>query len=143
MRDSRDILVLILASALVGRVWPRAAPAIGATEATPLCPLRLEVEGEGVGCVDPVAGLKSGDRLNHDGKRGRMAPARLSAFALPVDLNRASAEELASLDGVGPRLAERIIAARPFVTIDDLARVSGVGPKRVARLRERLTVLDE
>jgi competence ComEA-like helix-hairpin-helix protein len=143
MRGSRDILLLILLSALVVRVWPRSPPAIGATEAKPVCPLRIEIAGTGVGCVDPTPGIHSGDRLNQDGNRGRMAPARLQAFALPVDLNHASLEELASLDGVGPRLAERIQAARPFVTIDDLARVSGIGPKRVARLRDRLTILDE
>jgi competence ComEA-like helix-hairpin-helix protein len=143
MRDSRDILLVILLSALVVRVWPRAPPAIGVTEAKLACPLRLEIAGAGVGCVDPTPGIRSGDRLNPDGNRGRMAPARLQAFALPVDLNHASVEELASLDGIGPRLAERIRDARPFVTVDDLARVSGIGPRRVARLRDRLTVLDE
>jgi competence ComEA-like helix-hairpin-helix protein len=148
MRDSRDLLLLILLFALLVRVWPRTPPAIGRPEPLPACPLRIEIAGAGVGCVDRVAGLHSGDLLDpaasgNGAKRGRMAPARLAAFALPVNLNHASVGELASLDGVGPRLAERIVAARPFVTVEDLARVSGLGPKRVAHLRDRVSVLDE
>jgi competence protein ComEA len=61
-----------------------------------------------------------------------------------VDLNRAPLAELEALDGVGPALARRIVAARPFATIGDVARVRGIGPKRLARLREQgLAVLDE
>ena len=58
----------------------------------------------------------------------------------PVDLNRASLLELASLDGIGVRLAARIVLARPFVTVEDLARVRGIGARRLAALRARLTV---
>jgi competence protein ComEA len=55
-----------------------------------------------------------------------------------VDVNRAGAEELRQLPGVGPVLAERIVEWRrengPFRTPEDLERVPGIGP----RLRERL-----
>jgi competence ComEA-like helix-hairpin-helix protein len=71
-----------------------------------------------------------------------MAPARMAALGTVVDVNRASLEELASLDGIGPRLAARIVAARPFSSVDDVARVRGIGAKRLARLRARLS-LDE
>ena len=70
----------------------------------------------------------------------RLPPARLQTLGIPIDLNRASAAELASLDGIGPRLAARIVAARPFASVDDLARVRGIGRKRVAALRPRLRV---
>jgi len=46
-----------------------------------------------------------------------------------VSINRASAEELAALPGIGPTLARRIIASRPFLTIEELLRVSGIGEK--------------
>jgi competence protein ComEA len=53
-------------------------------------------------------------------------------------VNRAGAEELRQLPGVGPVLAERIVEWRrengPFRTAEDLERVPGIGPK----LRERL-----
>jgi competence ComEA-like helix-hairpin-helix protein len=71
-----------------------------------------------------------------------MAPERLAAWGAPVDINRATVEELASLDGVGLKLGARIVAARPFRSLDDLARVRGIGRRRVARLRPRL-FLDE
>lgn len=71
-----------------------------------------------------------------------MAPARLAAWSVAVDVNRAGAAELASLDGIGPKLAERIVAARPFVSIADVARVRGIGARRLDRLAPRL-VLDD
>ncbi|HAD07671.1 MAG TPA: hypothetical protein DCE76_11000, partial [Anaerolineaceae bacterium] len=35
-----------------------------------------------------------------------------------VEVNRATIEELASVPGIGPALAERIVAARPFNSVD-------------------------
>ncbi len=52
-----------------------------------------------------------------------------------LDLNRASRGELQRLPGIGPVLAARIIAARPFQSADDLARVSGIGDHKYAILR--------
>lgn len=56
----------------------------------------------------------------------------------PVDVNRATLDELNTLPNIGPVLAQRIIAERtkkPFTDIDDLRRVSGIGPKRIEALR--------
>jgi competence ComEA-like helix-hairpin-helix protein len=69
--------------------------------------------------------------------------ARAPAGPVPVDLNRASAEALQELPGVGPALARRIVEARaaaPFRSVEDLARVRGIGPVAVERLRGRVTV---
>lgn len=56
-----------------------------------------------------------------------------------IDVNRATAAELAVLPGVGPRLAERIVEDRErrglFASLDDLQRVSGIGPATLERLR--------
>ena len=53
---------------------------------------------------------------------------------LPVHINTASAEELCALKGVGPKLAEKIIAFReasgPFRTPEDLQKVPGIGKKK-------------
>jgi competence protein ComEA len=60
----------------------------------------------------------------------------------PVSLNSATAEQLDTLDGVGPATAQKILQWRQqnggFRSIDDLAEVPGIGPKRLAALRPRV-----
>jgi DNA uptake protein ComE-like DNA-binding protein len=70
----------------------------------------------------------------------RMDPEQLAALGQPVDVQTASAEELASLPGIGPALAGRIIAGRPYASVDELERVKGIGPKRLAAMRARARV---
>jgi len=55
--------------------------------------------------------------------------------AAKVELNSASFEELQTLPGIGPKLAERILAHRPFKTVEDLDKVPGIGAKTIERLR--------
>jgi competence protein ComEA len=57
-----------------------------------------------------------------------------------VDINGAPATTLVSLPGVGPVMAERIIAARPYHRVDDLRRVVGIGEVRLAALRPLVTL---
>ena len=54
-----------------------------------------------------------------------------------LDINRAPADELAALPGVGRVLARRIAAGRaqfPYRRIEDLSRVPGIGPVVTARI---------
>lgn len=64
--------------------------------------------------------------------------------ATPIDLNRAAAEELDTLPGVGPATAAAIVAYRersgPFASIDDLLKVPGIGPAKVEALRSLVKV---
>ena len=61
----------------------------------------------------------------------------------PVDLNTADEAALQQLPGIGPALAERIVADRtangPYATVDDLTRVSGIGEKTVETIRPYVT----
>ncbi|MBE9186951.1 helix-hairpin-helix domain-containing protein [Microcoleus sp. LEGE 07076] len=59
-----------------------------------------------------------------------------------VNLNAATQQELETLPGVDPKLAERIIAARqqqPFTSLEDVARVQGIGDKILEKWRDRVT----
>lgn len=61
-----------------------------------------------------------------------------------VHLNTATVEELERLPGVGPVLAERIVAHREdaggFETVEDLLEVSGIGEAKLASLRDHVAV---
>jgi competence protein ComEA len=62
----------------------------------------------------------------------------------PVDLNRASAEQLDGLPGIGPSTAAAIVAHReqhgPFPSVDSLADVRGIGPAKLDALAGLVTV---
>lgn len=66
------------------------------------------------------------------------------ASAFPLDLNRATAEQLEALPGIGPVLSRRIVEYRQahggFTRIPDLLRVTGIGPKRLAAIERFVTV---
>lgn len=59
-----------------------------------------------------------------------------------INLNTASVEKLQQLRGVGPKMAERIIAHRKrfgsFKRINDLMNVKGIGAKTLAKFREKV-----
>ncbi|UBV43300.1 ComEA family DNA-binding protein [Deinococcus taeanensis] len=56
-----------------------------------------------------------------------------------VNLNTASAEQLEALPKVGPALAARIMAARPYRSLADLDRVKGVGAATLHTLTPLVT----
>lgn len=105
--------------------------------------------------IDPALQLRSGDALDTAGLCGlpepspggphwsRMHPDDLAALALPVNINQASADELASLPGIGPVLAGRIVEARPFTDTQDLRRVRGIGPVKLSAIEPRAEVAFE
>ena len=63
----------------------------------------------------------------------------------PIDLNRATADELQLLPRIGPALAARIVEERerggPFRSVEDLARVRGIGPRTIERIAPLATAL--
>ncbi|WP_240730832.1 ComEA family DNA-binding protein [Deinococcus sp. S9] len=56
-----------------------------------------------------------------------------------VNLNSASLEELEALPKVGPTLAARIVAGRPYRSLADLDRVKGIGPSTLQVLAPLVT----
>jgi competence protein ComEA len=120
-------LAVLAALLLAPSAW-RAIPASA--------PLGCAPEGRGaaprhwVGCADDP------------GARRPLSAAERLAVGLPIDLNAATAEELASIPGLGPRLAGEVVAERtargPWGSVDGLLRVRGIGPARLERARPYL-----
>lgn len=71
-------------------------------------------------------------------------PSQMQAASAKVDLNSATAQQLESLPGIGPALAQRIVAHRqsqgPFKSIDDLKLVKGIGNRKFTVLRDKIMV---
>ena len=60
-----------------------------------------------------------------------------------VSINNASLEELDTLPGVGPSIAQRIIEYRkeqPFTSLDDLKNVKGIGDKSFEKMKEQISL---
>jgi len=57
-----------------------------------------------------------------------------------IDLNSATTEELDTLPGIGPVLAQRIIENRPYRNVEDLLQVPGIGPATFQKLRDKISV---
>jgi competence protein ComEA len=67
-----------------------------------------------------------------------------AAVAGPVDINRATAEQLDALPGIGPATARAIVEHReangPFASIDQLEDVRGIGPAKLDAIRDLVTL---
>ena len=116
-RRAAILLLLLAAAGLVVRFWrlPNAAPGALAYTAPGPRPTRDSVAARAVRLARPLA---TGER---------------------IDVDQATAEELARLPRVGPGLAVRIVADREahgaFGSPEGLDRVPGIGPTLLAAIR--------
>ncbi len=95
---------------------------------------------------DPDKIISSGSRVEVTPEGGyrltAMSGAKLVTLGLPIDLNRATAQDLDAIPGLGPALAQRIVDYRnthgPFKKIEDLLAVPGIGPQNLQKLKPYL-----
>ena len=66
------------------------------------------------------------------------------AVTFPIDINRADAEQLTALPGIGEVLANRIVAYREengsFLSTQELQNVDGIGEKRLDAILDLITI---
>jgi comEA protein len=95
---------------------------------------------------DPDEKIAGGSRVEVTPAGGyrvsAMPGAQLLTLGLPIDLNRATAQDLDAIPGIGPALAQKIVDYRkargPFKQIEDLMEVSGIGPQNLPKLKPYL-----
>jgi competence protein ComEA len=56
-----------------------------------------------------------------------------------VDVNSANVETLQTLPGIGPTLADRIVAGRPYKNADDLSKVKGLSKSKIEAIQDQIT----
>lgn len=109
--------ILAIASFAVAQYWPT-APSI------------FRCEGSDLHLAQGVLACGPG---------GPLTPAVAASMGLPMDLNRASVDDLVRIPGLQRRTAEALISAREshgrFQTWEEISAVRGVGPKRLAALQ--------
>nr|WP_239028334.1 ComEA family DNA-binding protein [Pseudonocardia acidicola] len=92
----------------------------------------------GVPAAPDAAATAPGPGADAGGTAGPAAPGGR------IDLNRATAEQLDGLPGVGPVTAQRILEWRArngrFTRVDQLREIEGIGERRFGQLRELVTV---
>jgi competence protein ComEA len=80
----------------------------------------------------PVAFSQQTNKPATDHKSSAQTSAR-------VNVNTADAETLATLPGVGPTIAQRIIDGRPYHTLADLEKVNGLSHAKVQALKGKVS----
>jgi competence protein ComEA len=94
--------------------------------------------------INLAAPVRAGERIvvPDIDQRGGSPPASRD---VGIDINAATAVELEALPGVGPVLAERIVAFRtergPFRVVEDLLDVPGIGEAKLSQMRDSLANL--
>jgi competence protein ComEA len=71
-------------------------------------------------------------------------PALWAGETGKININTASVEEIAKLEKIGPKYAERIVRYRkdhgPFEKAEDITKVKGIGSKTFELNKDKITV---
>lgn len=91
---------------------------------------------------EALPGAVAGTAFASPGPGGISGPG-MGSRSTALNVNRATVVDLEALPGIGPSLAQRIVADReargPFATVQALDRVPGIGPALLGRLGNLVT----
>ena len=96
---------------------------------------RLGGWGIGAGRLNTRATMPSGRNQDYFDAFVSPVEGAPSQPGARLDVNTATSQALQDVPGIGPVLASRIIAARPFKSVDELQQVKGIKAKKYAQLR--------
>lgn len=93
-----------------------------------------------ISLVNPAQILEDGEQLRVPSKTdvGISGSSTNTTSTERINVNSASASELENLPGVGPKMAAKIIAGRPYSSLNDLDKVKGIGPSILKKLEPRV-----
>ncbi|HEX2723174.1 MAG TPA: helix-hairpin-helix domain-containing protein [Gemmatimonadaceae bacterium] len=127
--------LLFLGAVLILGAGVRVARAVtGKSELTPAAKSAIERQ---INTVDSAR--------KHGKKKGKKKREPKPEVVVPaiIDMDIATAEQIETLRGIGPALAQRIVADRdslgPFGSMAELQRVKGVGPRLAAKIDSTVT----
>jgi competence protein ComEA len=110
--------IVLVGGAVLALRWPSQKPALDCP------PDQIHLDAQGVARCGPGQALPAGQKLSAGGK---------------LDLNQATADELALISGIGPALAKALVDERTrlgrFTSWDQVDAVSGVGEAKLAALK--------
>jgi len=80
-------------------------------------------------------------RLNNQLEKtaGEQAPTSKAMTTGKININKDEVETLTQLPGIGQAMAERIVAARPYSSIDELIKVQGINDDLIKKIRSSIT----
>lgn len=123
---------------LASRVQDGEKIVVGASPQVLQLPARMEATSIGTADAEMTSRTPPESASSSLIRTKRRTTQRKALPASPINLNTASARELEALPGVGPAIANRIVAARKdsrFNGLNDLDRVKGIGPKKLEEMR--------